>query len=106
MLKKVIQPISWQICSKKFKDVDKEAILKIAKKEGVVKYRNMNIRIFPDFTAESCLKRAQFKDVTLILHENCIRHGIIHPATLIISCEGETKDFQDHKAAELNQQID
>lgn len=62
----------------------------------------MKVRIFPDLTAETDKRRAQFQDVRARLHEKRIKHGIIHPATLIITFNGETKSFQDHKAAETN----
>lgn len=58
------------------------------------------VRIFPDLTAETAKRRAQFQDVRAKLREAGIKHGIIHPATLIITFNGETKYFQDHKAAE------
>lgn len=73
----------------------KEAILNIAKKEKVLKYKDMNIKIFPDLTAETAKRRAQFKDLRNKLYQARIKNGLIHPATLIITFEGVTKHFQD-----------
>ena len=67
----------------------KEAIIKIAKEEGVINFRGMKVRIFPDLTAEMAKKRSQFQDVRAKLREAGIKHVIIHPASLIITFKSE-----------------
>lgn len=79
----------------------KEAILQIAKQEKVIHFKGMNVKIFPDLTAEVAKRRAQFKDLRMKLHQAGIKHGLIHPATLIITFNGDTKYFQDHKSGDI-----
>ncbi len=75
----------------------KEAVLKIAKKEGMMNYGGMKVRIFPNLTMEMAKKRATFHGVKAKLCEEGIKHGLIYAATLIIPFNGETKYFQDHR---------
>lgn len=82
-------------------NLDKETILKIAKKEGVMNFGRMTVGIFPDLTSEMARRRAQFKDVRAKLREAGIKHGIVHPATLIVTFNGDTKYVQYHKTAEI-----
>lgn len=78
----------------------KDAILQIAKKERVLHFRGVKVKIFPDLTTEMSKRRAQFKAIRMQLHQAEIKHGLIHPATLIITFNRETKYFQDHRSAE------
>lgn len=61
----------------------------------------MNVKIFPDLTAEVSKRRAQFKDLRMKLHQAGIKHGLIYPATLIITFNGDTKYFQDQKSGDI-----
>lgn len=79
----------------------KEAILQIAKQEKVLHFKGMHIKIFPDLTAEVSKRRAQFKDLRMKLHQAGIKHGLIYPATLIITFNGDTKYFQDQKSGDI-----
>lgn len=85
----------------------KDAILQIAKKERVLNFRRMKVKILPDLTAKMSKRRVQFKDLRMKLHQAEIKHGLIHPATLIVTFNGEAKYFQDHRTAEtfFNQAI-
>ncbi|CAM4641599.1 unnamed protein product [Leuciscus chuanchicus] len=79
----------------------REEIIQIAKKEGVLQVRGMKLRIFPDLTTEMAKKRAGFHEIRSKLKDAGVRHGIIHPATLIITFKGETKKFTERSAAEV-----
>jgi len=79
----------------------KEAILQIAKQEKVLHFKGMNVKIFPDLTAEVSKRRAQFKDLRMKLHQAGIKHGLIHPATLIVTFNGDIKYFHDQKSGEI-----
>lgn len=79
----------------------REQILRISKKEGVLHVRGMKLRIFPDLTTEMAKKRASFRDIRSKLRSAGVRHGIIHPATLIITFKGETKKFTECSVAEV-----
>lgn len=74
-----------------------DAILQIAKKERVLNFNGMKVKIFPDLTVETSKRRAQLKDLRMKRHHAGLKHGLIHPATLI-TFEEETKYFQDHQA--------
>lgn len=80
----------------------KDVILQIAKKEKVLNDRGM----LSPITATS-KRMAQFKDLRMKLHQAEIKHGLINPATLIITFNGETEYFQDHRTTEtfFNQAI-
>lgn len=69
----------------------KLAILSIAKKEKTLEYKGMKLKIFPDLTTETARRRAQFKDLRSKLHRAGIKHGMIHPATFILTFDGEKK---------------
>jgi len=79
---------------------EKEAILKIAKSEKVLEYKNMKLKIFPDLTTETARKRALFNDVRGKLYWAGIQSGLIHPATLILTFNREKKMFQNVSEAE------
>uniref|UniRef100_A0A3Q1EJX9 L1 transposable element RRM domain-containing protein n=1 Tax=Acanthochromis polyacanthus TaxID=80966 RepID=A0A3Q1EJX9_9TELE len=87
------------------KQLTREAILKLAKREGETVFEDMKVRIFPDLTAAVAKQRAQFKDVRKKLREQKIRNGIIHPAALIVTYNDEKKYFKDSKSAEIKRGI-
>lgn len=78
----------------------RDEILCLAKKEKLFEIRGMKLRIFPDFTAETAKARAHFHDVRNKLWSAGVKHGIIHPAILILTFNKETIKFTDHLAAE------
>lgn len=80
----------------------KEAILQLARSKGGFNFRDMKVTIFPDLTAEMAKKRANFKDIRIKLWEADVKHGLLFPATLIVTFNGKTKLFQDDKAAETD----
>lgn len=80
----------------------REEILTVAKKERTMKYGERNLRIFPDLTADMAKQRATFREVRENLRNAGVRHGIIHPATLIITVgTGHSKKFTDYREAEV-----
>lgn len=79
----------------------REEILKVAKKERTLKHGEMKLQMFPDLTSDMAKQRATFREVRENLRREGVRHGIIHPATLIITVEpGQSKKFTDHREAE------
>ena len=78
----------------------KQAIINISKDRGVMNYRGMKVRIFPDFTSEESAKRAKFSDLRQKLYEAKIRSGFRQPATLLITFNEVTKSFTDADKAE------
>ncbi len=78
----------------------KEEILALSKKEGTLKHGEMELQFFPDLTSDMAKRRAKLKEIRGKLKTACVQHGIIHPATLIITHGNETRRFTDHKKAE------
>lgn len=80
----------------------REEILKVAKKERTMKHGERRLRIFPDLTADMAKQRSTFREVREKLRNAGVRHGIIHPATLIITVgTGQSKKFTDYREAEV-----
>lgn len=80
--------------------VVRDEIVRIAKEERVLEVRGMKLRFFPDISTEMAKIRASFRDVRKKLWSAGVKHGIIHPATLILTFKGDTKKFSNHLAAE------
>lgn len=80
--------------------VVRDEIVRIAKEERVLEVRGMKLRFFPDILTEMAKIRASFRDVRKKLWSAGVKHGIIHPATLILTFRGDTKKFSNHLAAE------
>lgn len=78
----------------------RDEILCLAKKEKLFEIRGIKLRIFPDFTAEVAKARARFREVRTKLWSAGVKHGIIHPAILILTFNDEIIKFTDHLAAE------
>lgn len=78
----------------------KEEIMKVVKNERMMQIRGMKLKIFPDLTKETAKKRASFWELRAKLKSADVRHGIIHPATLILTFKGETKKFTERSEAE------
>lgn len=80
--------------------VERDEIVRIAKEERVLEVRGMKLRFFPDISTEMAKIRASFRDMRKKLWSAGVKHGIIHPATLILTFKGDTKKFSNHLAAE------
>lgn len=78
----------------------KEDILKLARSKGEIIFRDMRVNIFPDITPDIARKRALFNDVRMKLRKAEVRHGLLFPATLIVTFNGQTKLYRDCSEAE------
>ncbi|KAJ4949709.1 hypothetical protein JOQ06_021218 [Pogonophryne albipinna] len=78
----------------------KEAILKLARSKGEILFRDMRVKIVPDITPGIARKRALFNDVRMKLRTAEVRHGLLFPATLIVTFNGQTKLYRDCSEAE------
>jgi len=78
----------------------KEEILVLAKKERIFRYGETRLQFFPDLTTDMAKRRAKFGEIREKLRAAGVKHGIIHPATLIITHGNETRKFTDHQKAE------
>lgn len=78
----------------------KEEILALSKKERIFRHGGARLQFFPDLTSDMAKRRAKFGEIREKLRAAGVRHGIIHPATLIITHGSETRKFTDHQKAE------
>ena len=78
----------------------KEAILKLARNKREVLFQDMRVKIFPDITPEISRRRAQFSDIRMKLRKAEVRHGLLFPATLIVTYNGQTRLYKDCNEAE------
>ena len=74
---------------------NKERILKAIRGKGQVTYKGI-IRIIPDFSPETIKARTSWTDIIETLREYKCQPGILYPAKLSITIDGETKVFH-HK---------
>lgn len=69
-------------------------ILRRARENGKTTYKDMSLSIFPDYTSKVAQARAAFNDVRRQLRGmEGVRFGLLHPARLRISHNGEDKVF-------------
>lgn len=78
----------------------KERVLLWAKKNRDVSYEGKPIRIFEDFSAALAKKRASFNKVKSSLYKDGIRFGVIYPARLRMTINGQTRIFDSAEEAE------
>ena len=60
----------------------------------------MKLQFFPDLKSDIAKRRATVGEIREKLRTASVKHGIIHPATLIITLGNETRRFTDHQKAE------
>lgn len=82
------------------KYIQKECVLLWAKKSRDVSYRGHPIRIFEDFSATIAKKRASFNKIKSLLYKEGIRFGLIYPARLRVTFNGQTRIFDSAEEAE------
>ena len=82
------------------KYVHKERVLLWARKSRDVSYRGHPIRIFEDFSATLAKKRAAFNKVKSQLYKDGIRFGLLYPARLRVTINGQTRIFDSAEEAE------
>jgi hypothetical protein len=75
---------------------NKERILKAIRGKGQVTYKGI-IRIIPDFSPETIKARTSWTDIIETLREYKCQPGILYPAKLSITIDGETKIFHENK---------
>lgn len=77
----------------------KEEILALSKKERTLNHGDMKLQFFPDLTSDMAKRISTFSKLREKLRDAGVKHGIIHPATLIMTVGGETRRFTDHEEA-------
>ncbi|KAI4877542.1 hypothetical protein NFI96_003159 [Prochilodus magdalenae] len=75
-------------------------VLRRARESGPLRYKGEPIAIFPDYTTKVAKARAAFNDVRNLLRgRHDVRYGIIFPARLRISFNGDVKEFLEPEKA-------
>uniref|UniRef100_A0AAQ6A4U8 L1 transposable element RRM domain-containing protein n=1 Tax=Amphiprion ocellaris TaxID=80972 RepID=A0AAQ6A4U8_AMPOC len=82
------------------KYIHKERVLQWAKKNRDVSYLGQSIRIFEDFSHTLAKKRASFNKLKSQLYKDGTRFGVIHPAHLWITMNGQMRIFDSAEEAE------
>ncbi|KAK1893776.1 LINE-1 retrotransposable element ORF1 protein [Dissostichus eleginoides] len=79
---------------------EKERIQRLARQKGRPEFQGKQILIFPDYSANLSRRRAAFSEVKELQHkEEGVRYGLLYPAHLRISFNGQTKMFENPQAA-------
>ncbi|KAJ4947096.1 hypothetical protein JOQ06_009138 [Pogonophryne albipinna] len=79
---------------------EKERIQRLARQKGRLEFQGKQILIFPDYSADLSRRRAAFSEVKELLRkEEGVRYGLLYPARLRISFNGQTKMFENPQAA-------
>ncbi|KAI4785292.1 hypothetical protein KUCAC02_037854 [Chaenocephalus aceratus] len=87
------------------KYAQKERVLLWARKSRDVSYQGHPIRIFEDFSATLSKKRAAFNKVKSQLYKEGIRFGLLYPARLRVTINGQTRIFDSAEEAERFYQV-
>ncbi|KAK7916494.1 hypothetical protein WMY93_012255 [Mugilogobius chulae] len=78
---------------------DKVKILRLAKDKKLM-FKDKQIHIFPDFSAELTRKRRSFDAVKRKLRDLNMKYSLRYPCTLSVMVDGKSQRFTCHKAAE------
>ncbi|KAL3066160.1 hypothetical protein OYC64_016162 [Pagothenia borchgrevinki] len=87
------------------KYAQKERVLLWARKSRDVSYQGHPIRISEDFSATLAKKRAAFNKVKSQLYKEGIRFGLLYPARLRVTINGQTRIFYSVEEAERFYQV-
>ncbi|KAK7939614.1 hypothetical protein WMY93_002940 [Mugilogobius chulae] len=78
---------------------EKERIQRVAREKGRLEFRGKQLLIFPDYSADLARRRAAFSEVKATLRkQEGVRYGLLYPARLRVSVDGETKVFDTPKS--------
>lgn len=88
------------IIAKMHYDEDAVEILRKARDKAPLFYNGQRVSIFPDYTANVAKARAAFSEVRSALRgRKDIRYGLLFPARLRITHNGNCREFVDHRKA-------
>ncbi len=78
----------------------KQRILRLAREKAPLMFRGQQVRIFPDFTVDVAKQRAAFSSIKQKLRAAEVRYGLLFPARLQLTFNGEKHIFNTPGAAE------
>lgn len=73
---------------------DKQAVMAAARAKKDIRYKNQQVRFYADVATEIHQLRKQFDPIRKELRTLGIRHGVIHPAKLLVTHNEETHTFK------------
>ncbi|KAJ8386010.1 hypothetical protein AAFF_G00178310 [Aldrovandia affinis] len=77
---------------------EKEQVLRLARERGRLEFQGRQVMIFPDFSAELNKRRAEYVEVKKLLREKeGVRYGLVYPARLRVSFQGQEKMFDTRR---------
>lgn len=79
---------------------DKQAVSSAMRTKKDVRYKDQQVKIYPDLATGIHQLRKQFDPVRQELRNLGIRHGVIHPAKLIVTYKNRTYTFKSAKEAQ------
>ncbi|KAJ8366476.1 hypothetical protein AAFF_G00353560 [Aldrovandia affinis] len=78
---------------------EKEQVLRLAREKGRLEFQGRQVMIFPDFSAELNKRRAEYVEVKKLFREKeGVRYGLVYPARLRVSFQGQEKMFDTPQA--------
>ncbi|CAL9694020.1 unnamed protein product [Knipowitschia caucasica] len=73
---------------------DKMATVTAARAKGNIHYEEQQVRFYPDLAAEVHQQRKLFDPIREELRKLGLRHGLLHPAKLLVTQDGKTFAFK------------
>lgn len=73
---------------------DKQAVFTAAREKKEAYYADQQVRFYPDLATGIAQLRKKFDPVCAELRKLGIRHGVSHPATLLVTHKGKTHSFK------------
>lgn len=73
---------------------DKQLIALASKANTDIRYQNQQVRFYPDAAAGLFQLRKQFDPIRMELRKLGLRHGVAHPAKLLVTHQDRTHAFK------------
>lgn len=74
---------------------DKVRVMRAARVKGKIMYGDQEVRFFPDLSADLHRQRRRFDGVKQRLRSMNVSYGIVYPAKLRLTVDGQTREFED-----------
>uniref|UniRef100_H3AEK4 L1 transposable element RRM domain-containing protein n=1 Tax=Latimeria chalumnae TaxID=7897 RepID=H3AEK4_LATCH len=78
----------------------REKILTTARSLDTLEWNGSRILMFPDLSRDLMERQQKFMPIKKVLREKGLKYGLFYPATLKLTCDGETRSFTEPKAVE------
>uniref|UniRef100_H3ADC7 L1 transposable element RRM domain-containing protein n=1 Tax=Latimeria chalumnae TaxID=7897 RepID=H3ADC7_LATCH len=75
----------------------REQILTTTRSLDTLEWNGSRILMFPDLSWDLMERRWRFMPIKKVLREKGLKYGLFYPATLKLTCDGETRSFMEPK---------